>query len=171
MCCRVNWLERDVISGNGHSQWPPLGQSRREVFYSSGRYLEELTPQNCQLPNVHHSAPQSPCQQLPKTAKTSEVDKTFSTSAAQHPMPPGPAGPQWASPETHLPRAAFQWLHPVRYWIQLCHGNGLCDPCASTDGPAWSILQLGVVYKPHTGWVQEEDMTTWWEVVFDLLWY
>lgn len=146
ICSSCCWLERDVISRNGHPQWPPLGQSRREVFHSSGRYLEELTSQNCQLSNFHHSAPQSQSQQLPKKAEAEEADKTFASSATQHTLSPGPVGPQWASPETYLPGAALQWLHLVRDWIQLRHGNSLCDSSAFTDGPAWSILQLGVVY-------------------------
>ncbi|KAK7915876.1 hypothetical protein WMY93_011637 [Mugilogobius chulae] len=65
----------------------PTFLSWREALLSSGWLVEVLTPQNSQLPHLHHAPPQPPRQQFPKTTQKAEAHTTLSSAPAQHALP------------------------------------------------------------------------------------
>lgn len=142
--------ECDVLSWNGHTQWPPLSQpGARWLRDSPKRHMEANPSQNLQLPDVHHTAPQPPSQQLSEASETAEAHPSISAASPKHALPPGAAGSQRPASAAHVSRAPLQRLHPVRHRVQLRHGDSLCYPLAPSDGSAWSVLQPRVVHQPH----------------------
>lgn len=142
--------ERDVLSWNGHAQRPPPSQPRARRFRDGTRWHMEADPsQNLQLPDVQHTAPKPPGQQLPEASKAAEAHPSISAPSSQHTLPSGAAGPQWSASTPHFFWAPLQRLRSVRHRVQLCHGDGLRYPLAPSDEPARSVLQPCVVHQPH----------------------